>query len=172
MKSVRTNLPLVNLRPGELYVAKEPTIIATLLGSCVSVCLFCPSRKIGAMCHGVMPFQDNTLAAESFRFVDSSVAYMVEVLAKGKDGRRARLEAKLFGGADVLDINSQKRRSVPTIGRQNIEAARASLAKHKVPIAAEKVGGLSGCKLFFYSHTGEVLLKRLPRFSGNAHGKN
>ena len=164
MNPLQTNVPVVNLRPGELYVAQDSTIIATLLGSCVSVCLFCPSKKIGAMCHGVMPFQGNTSAKESFRFVDSSVAYMVEVLGKANGGRRAALEAKLFGGADVLDINMGNER-VPTIGVQNIEAARASLAKHHVPITAEKVGGASGCKLLFYSQTGEVFLKRIPRFS-------
>ena len=165
MNPLQANLPIVNLRPGELYVAQEPTIIATLLGSCVSVCLFCPSKKIGAMCHGVMPFQDNTSATESFRFVDSSVTYMVEVLGKANGGRRALLEAKLFGGADVLDINMSNERKMPTIGMQNIEAARASLAKHRVPITAEKVGGASGCKLLFFSHTGEVYLKSIPRFS-------
>lgn len=164
MNLLRANLPIVNLRPGELYVAQEPTIIATLLGSCVSVCLFCPVKKIGAMCHGVMPFQDNTSASESFRFVDSSVAYMVEVLGKVNGGRRAALEAKLFGGADVLDLHINKARGFMTIGRQNIEAARASLAKHGVPITAEKVGGASGCKLLFYSHTGDAFLRRIPRF--------
>ena len=53
-KAPAADLPMVNLHPGELFVAQEPTLITTILGSCVSVCLFCPKQKIGAMCHGVM----------------------------------------------------------------------------------------------------------------------
>jgi len=165
MKSIMdTDLPVVNLHPGELFVAREPTLISTLLGSCVSVCLFCPKQKTGAMCHGVMPVQPDMNVEDSFRFVDTSVRYMVEVLTQGNIlCPNAGLVAKIFGGADVLDVHFGSAGDPRSIGMKNIMAARDALARYSVPVAVEKVGGVHGCKLFFYSHTGQVLLRRIPR---------
>ncbi|MFZ5774577.1 MAG: chemotaxis protein CheD [Thermodesulfobacteriota bacterium] len=162
---LQTDLPQVHLHPGELFVAQEPTLITTILGSCVSVCLYCPVSKAGAMCHGVMPAQQEH-DADSFRFVDTSVSYMVEVMARQRHFSCAKLEAKLFGGADVLSSLMNGEFSSPSIGSQNILAAKAALKKHGVPIVNEHVGGDRGCKLFFYTHTGEVYLKFISRSSG------
>ncbi len=45
----------VNIGIGELHVATEPTVISTILGSCVSVCLFDPVGKAGGMNHILLP---------------------------------------------------------------------------------------------------------------------
>lgn len=161
-----TDLPLVNLHPGELFVAQEPTLISTILGSCVSVCLFCPKQKTGAMCHGVMPVRPDLGEEDSFRFVETSVRYMVEILTNGNLlCANAGLVAKIFGGADVLDVRFGPAVEARSIGAMNIKAARETLARYDVSVAVEEVGGVHGCKLFFYSHTGEVLLRRIPRSS-------
>lgn len=161
-----TNLPVVNLHPGELFVAQEPTLISTILGSCVSVCLFCPKQKTGAMCHGVMPMRADLTIEDSFRFVDTSVRYMVDILTHGNMlCPSAGLVAKIFGGADVLDVHFGPVTDSRSIGSMNIKAAREVLARYNVAVAVEEVGGIHGCKLFFYSHTGDVLLKRIPRAS-------
>lgn len=161
-----TDLPVVNLHPGELFVAQEPTLIATILGSCVSVCLFCPRQKTGAMCHGVMPIRPDLSVEDSFRFVETSVRYMVDILTHGNRlCPNAGLVAKIFGGADVLDVHFGPAADARSIGSMNIKAAREALARYNVPVAVEKVGGVHGCKLFCYSHTGEVLLRRIPRSS-------
>lgn len=165
LEPLQADLPLVNLHPGELFVAKEPTLITTILGSCVSVCLFCPVSKVGAMCHGVMPAQTEH-DPDSFRFVDTSVSYMVEVMAKQRGFSCSKLEAKLFGGADVLSAMLDFTGNNPTIGAQNILAAKAALKKHGVPIVNEHVGGDRGCKLFFYTNTGEVYMKFISRANG------
>ncbi|MGV1099548.1 chemotaxis protein CheD [Thiovibrio sp. JS02] len=158
------DLPVVNLHPGELFIATEPTLITTILGSCISVCLFCPRQKAGAMCHGVMPERADLAQEDNFRFVESSVRYMVEVLTHGNPYcPNAGLVAKVFGGADVLEMRFAAAGKVNTIGSLNIKAAREALAKFNVNVAVEKVGGVHGRKLFFYTHTGDVLLKRIPR---------
>lgn len=160
------DLPLVTLHPGELFVAREPTIITTILGSCVSVCLHCPTNNIGAMCHGVLPthnkkYRDNK---KSFRFVESSVNYMIDVLTmSGTLSPTSNLVAKIFGGANVLPQIPKTNSQTDSIGSQNIEIARQVLAKRNISLAVEKVGGSEGCKIFFYSHTGEVYHKHLSR---------
>ena len=157
-------LPLVMLRPGELFIAKEPTIITTILGSCVSVCIHCPMLKTGAMCHGVMPEGERAHKEDIFRFVDSSVNYMVDILTGShKTCPTNKLVAKIFGGANVLPVLSNGGRDACSIGTQNIAAARQALAKNNVRISVEKVGGSKGCKLFYYPHTGDVYYRPLSQ---------
>lgn len=153
---------MVLLHPGELFVAKEPAIIYTVLGSCVSVCIHCPKLHTGAMCHSVMPEGHNYPKEDISRFVDTSVHYMVDILTDGEKTCPApHLQAKIFGGANVLPVLNNDRRAAASIGTQNIEAARQALAKNRVRITVEKVGGNEGCKLFYYPHTGDVYYKQL-----------
>jgi len=159
------DLPMVNLHPGELFVAREPTVITTVLGSCVSVCLYCPRRRIGAMCHGVMPSRDERSPEDTFRFVDSSVSYMAQVLGREPESySRSTLVAKLFGGADVLKARGWS--AAPSIGAQNIAAARQALERHGIGISAERVGGKNGYRLYFYTQTGEVYVRMVKRSGG------
>lgn len=154
----------MQLHPGELFVAQKPTLITTILGSCVSISLYCRKLKIGAMCHGLMPSspkKEKTIE-DSFRFVDSCVSYMTDFITTQHNLSYTALEAKLFGGANMHVIEDGIG-SITTVGAQNIETARSSLSERGIPIVAEKTGGLCGCKLFFYTHTGEILLKRINR---------
>ena len=65
------SLPFVYLKPGELYIAWEPTVITTLLGSCVSVVFYLAEPKVTAACHAMLPFQGYKHDQAPFRFVDS-----------------------------------------------------------------------------------------------------
>lgn len=55
-----TEISEVVLKPGDFYFGGGATRISTLLGSCVSMTLWHPRRKIGGMCHYMLP------AAEAF----------------------------------------------------------------------------------------------------------
>ena len=48
-------LPDVNLQPGELYLARRPAILRTILGSCIGVTFWSARMGAGALCHGVLP---------------------------------------------------------------------------------------------------------------------
>ena len=48
-------LPDLNLQPGELYLARSPAILRTILGSCVGVTFWSARLGAGALCHGVLP---------------------------------------------------------------------------------------------------------------------
>ena len=43
------------LQPGELWFGDEQTRIRTVLGSCVATVLWHPQRRIGGMCHFMLP---------------------------------------------------------------------------------------------------------------------
>ena len=48
-------LPDLDLQPGELYLARSPAILRTILGSCVGVTFWSARLGAGALCHGVLP---------------------------------------------------------------------------------------------------------------------
>ena len=115
------------------------------------------------MCHGMLPFhKEGVTMREPFKFVDSSVEYMVEAFTKQYKIPRTHFKAKIFGGANVLDTYVDPAKYGPTVGTQNIEAARASLKKHGIEVTTERVGGENGYKLFFHSHEGVVFLRTVP----------
>jgi chemotaxis protein CheD len=159
MKSLRdTHLPHVFLKPGELFLSRDPAIVSTVLGSCVSVIFFEPSARLGAMCHVMLP---SGPMDEGFRFVDSTLGYMVEKI--GSMGVRLdSCDVKMFGGADVL-LPRELEGVRLSIGTQNINEAQRRLDSFGLVPMAKDVGGKHGRKLFFNSHTGEVFMKKVQK---------
>ena len=44
-----TPRPDVTIYIGQIHVAKEPTVIKTVVGSCIAVCLYDPAVRLGGM---------------------------------------------------------------------------------------------------------------------------
>ncbi len=143
------------LHPGQVLACLEPTTLTTVLGSCVSVCLWDRRRGIGAMNHYVLPHWSDG-HEQSSRFGPIAISRLLDrMLALG--GTHADIEAKLFGGAWILASAPRPEH----VGAQNVLVARARLAEIKVPIVAEDVGGNRGRKLVFETETGVALVKKL-----------
>jgi chemotaxis protein CheD len=161
--SATARLSRIYLEPGELAIQLEPVEVSTILGSCVAVVLYSASHRVGAICHAMLPYNNATqgqTARNNFKYVDSSIRYMVDCL-ENHNIKRQQLIAKVFGGADVLRAVSGVR--VQSVGQQNIEAAFAVLDSYRLPVTAKDLGGEQGRKLIFYPHTGQVFLKRLNK---------
>ena len=97
--------------------------------------------------------QEATSQTKAGKFADSSIQLMVERMeALGASGRG--LQAKLFGGANMFP-------SVPgnvliRIGERNIQAVKEELAKRRIALVAEDVGGHRGRSILFTPHDGVV----------------
>jgi chemotaxis protein CheD len=152
-------LHTIILKPGEGYAGEKPSIVSTVLGSCVSVTMFCRNGRFGAICHSLLPEAASGTAGNEFRYVDSSM-YAMLLHFDRRGVPREELEVKLFGGSDLLGCGSG---SGKTVGRQNIETALGIIASERLALLASDVGGDQGRKLFFKPHTGEVFVKRLSR---------
>ncbi len=151
----------VSLRPGYIHFAKEPAVVVTVLGSCVSVTMHCARLEIGAICHALLPagIPAEEVEVEPFRYVDRSVEAMAGWLYR-IGARRGEIEVKLFGGAGTRWSVEGGPASV-NVGRSNVESALRTLATHGLRVAARDVGGTFGRKLYFLPHTGDVYMKRL-----------
>ena len=155
-------LKTVYLRPGEIYIARdEPTMVTTVLGSCISVSMFNRRLNVAAICHGLLPrCRDKKVCDgtcfEGSRYVECSIRHMLSrFLSFGI--HRSEIQVKLFGGSDMFELKSPASISV---GKQNIEIAMKVIGDEGLTLVSSDVGGPLGRKILFHTQTGEVLLKR------------
>ena len=154
--------PGISVQPGELYLARTPMVLQTILGSCVSVTLWSARLGVGALCHGVLPRCPRGAGLkEGARYVDFSIRYLASQF-DALGAFRQELEIKLFGGADVLPV-AASRIDIATIGALNCKTALEVLEQEGLSVAASDLGGIRGRTIHFDTGTGEVLVRRLAR---------
>ena len=156
------------LSPGELLVVTAPTEITTILGPCIAVTFWCTYSQTGAICHAMLPSEDmgfeSATAGHPWKYVSAVIPEMWRCFRR-KGGIAAKLEVKLFGGADLLR-NAEDPTST-RIGPQNVELAQQLLSERGLHILSSDVGGRKGRKLIFNTQTGDVRIKRLPSFTSS-----
>jgi two-component system chemotaxis response regulator CheB len=140
------------LLPGQVVVAEQETLISTLLGSCVAVCLHDPLTKIGGMNHYLLP---EVLGNEtpSPRYGTFAIPHLIKELDK-KGADIYQLQAKVFGGGNVIADN----RIGESIGKRNIEMAEKLLKEHGIWIVRKDVAGTRSRKITFDTTTFEVFV--------------
>jgi chemotaxis protein CheD len=139
------------LYPGQLVVTKKAMEITTILGSCVSVCLFDPINRIAGINHFLLPVNDK-YNCEIEKYGNTSMEFMMDkILSMGSNQKD--IEAKVFGGSEIL----AGRNSNFNIGKKNIEIALNFIFDHEVKVVSKSVGGKVGRKVIFNTLTGIVL---------------
>ncbi len=138
---------------GEIFVAVEPTEIATVLGSCVAVCLYDKVRNIGAMNHYLVPLWNGN-GLQTPKFGNISIPRMIENMENIGCNRR-NIEAKIFGGANISDTQLEHM----MVGKKNIIIAKEILKDYGIPVVAEDSGGNKGRRILMKSDTGKVLMR-------------
>ncbi len=161
MTRAAAGVAAVFLQPGEVAFATAPTVITTVLGSCVAVTMFDPLTRVAAICHGQLPYARPDTVHDDYRFVDLAIRRLAEEFDRLGVPRR-RVAVKVFGGADVL-LAGRSTADHPSVGAQNSESALATLASAHFLVATTVLGGVRGIKLHFRSWSGEVLVKRVAR---------
>jgi len=148
----------LKIAEGRLY--QSPTLVQTVLGSCVSVTMFCPQLRCGGIFHALLPCIDdfskpeNSKDCDTFRYVDSSIWNMLKKF--DESGVSAKnLECKVFGGSSSLYCNNG-----PSPGSRNVKVAMEVLAEAGATVLASSVGGSNGRKIYFRTDTGVVLQKQ------------
>jgi chemotaxis protein CheD len=153
----KLNLDAVKLLPGEYYVTTRDMVLTTVLGSCVSACVFDSQSGIGGMNHFMLPEgkDDNGMQLASARFGGYAMDCLIQEILKS-GARRVNLVAKVFGGGNV-----QRAMVSSTIGSQNAMFVKMYLAEQKISILAEDLIGLNPRKIYFFPRSGKVLMKKL-----------
>lgn len=146
------------LRPGEYAVGEAPLRMRTLLGSCVSITLWHPARRVGAMSHFLLgsrsPGRQGVLDA---RYGEEALALMLRQLHK-RSIAPAECEAKIFGGGNMFPDHAH---GGPNIGRRNGEAARDLLTAHGIRVHSESLFGNGHRQMIFDLSTGDVWVRQV-----------
>lgn len=147
------------LLPGEIYAGKEPAKVSTLLGSCVSVCLYDVSLSIGGINHYMLPLWNGEGLA-SPKYGNVAMNKLLEKMYS-LGCKKQNLKAKVFGGGAVLDNDGNI--SIMKVGDRNIDFAMQFLELEGIPVIAKDVGGIFGRKLLLKTDTFEVFVKKIQR---------
>jgi chemotaxis protein CheD len=154
---------------GEIKISKDPRdiLVAYGLGSCLGIGMYDPQVQIGGLLHAVLPNhpvsngKHKAQEDQVGKYVDSGVAALLDQLNRaGADQRR--LIVRIAGGANMLTMASGAPAPfspVLNIGSRNVEAALAVLAKHKLKIASQEVGGNIGRTVRFYVDGGRMTIR-------------
>ncbi len=146
-------VPSVTIHVGGIHASKIPVKIKTILGSCVSACLFDPSTRIGGMNHFLLPGEVDSVDLSSRYGVNAMELLINEMMKMGAN--RRRLQAKVFGGAEIFKTNHK----LMMVGRRNIEFIREFLDTEGIPLVNERLGGNQGLVVHYLAHSFEVLIK-------------
>jgi chemotaxis protein CheD len=159
MQDTRFPYEVAVILPGEYFVSEEPKVVYTVLGSCISVCLRDPFVKVGGMNHFMLAAPSDNEGhdnwADSGRYGSFAMEMLInEILNRG--GKKNRLEAKGFGGGKIYD-------GTIDIGAKNAAWALDYLEREGVPLLKANVGDVCPRKVYFFTDSGKVLLKKLDR---------
>jgi chemotaxis protein CheD len=143
----------VKVLPGEYFVANEDIMIMTVLGSCISACIWDARVRAGGMNHFMLPDGDS---ADGFgRYGSYAMELLINQMLK-IGARRESMQAKVFGGAQVMAGFTSM-----NVGERNTKFVLDYLATERIPVVSQDVLDIHPRKVCFFPVTGKALVKRL-----------
>jgi chemotaxis protein CheD len=155
----------IHLNPGDFIVLTERTgIISTILGSCVSACLYDPVRNIFGMNHFLLsnkryarslPYYETEAGRYGIQAMELLINRMLSLGA-----RRYNLKAKAFGGASILPRVSRAD-NYECVGEVNVRFVRDFLAQEEIPLVNDDLGGKFGRVVIFHGSDYSVHVRKI-----------
>ncbi|ARN74979.1 chemoreceptor glutamine deamidase CheD [Oceanicoccus sagamiensis] len=152
---------VAKILPGEFYVSREDKGITTVLGSCVSACIWDEVNAIGGMNHFMLPITVKeshavtwgNATSDATRYGNYAMEHLInEILKNG--GERHNLKAKVFGGGKIIANMSD-------VGEKNSAFVLDYLQIEKIPILAQDLSRDYPRKVFFDPTNGKAFMKRI-----------
>ncbi len=162
LKHLPSDLDLFVIHPGEFYCSSKPLIIQTLLGSCVSACLYDRENSVAGMNHFLLAAprypkaHPPLLLCEAGRYGINSMELLINDMMK-KGAIRSQIRAKVFGGAAVLDFDEKD--DFFKISDINQKFIIEFLKTEKIFLDAVDLGGNRGRIIYFNTKNMDVILR-------------
>jgi chemotaxis protein CheD len=144
--------------PGEYFATDKNMVLVTVLGSCVAACIRDVRLGIGGMNHFMLPRSEKdptNPVSMSARYGTFAMEILINQLLK-MGGRRDHMEAKVFGGGNVL-----RGFTMNNIGESNANFVMEYLQNEGIRVAAEDMLGVHPRKIYYFPNTGKVLVKKI-----------
>lgn len=151
------------LHPGHMVVSAEPRVLTTILGSCVAVCVWDLSTRIGGMVHFLLPDSSGG-TGDTARYGDVAVPLLINEL-KRHGGNVHMTKAKLYGGACVLQ--AFRNGTGEHLGARNVSVARDALRSANIAVIEEQVMGNLSRKIVFDTASGTTTIHVVGQANGN-----
>ena len=154
------NMRETNVGLGEQAISRNPeeVLVAYGLGSCVGVVMVDPVSRVSGLLHAVLPRPaEGRQAEQNFsKYVEGGIEGLIAAMVR-EGANKNRLVVRIVGGANML-LSSDLNRAFD-IGTRNIEAARATLDRLRMPISAAEVGGHTGRTVRVYVGDSRVTVR-------------
>ncbi|ADI01760.1 CheD, stimulates methylation of MCP proteins [Syntrophothermus lipocalidus DSM 12680] len=151
---------IIQVGMADLRVAKAPDkLMSAGLGSCVGVCLYDKTAKLGGLAHVMLPASLQAKNVQNrAKFADTALDMLVDEMEK-TGGNRARFTAKIAGGAQMFRFAGDS--DIMRIGERNVQAVEENLRRHGIKLVAKDTGGNFGRTIVFDIETGDLLVKTI-----------
>ena len=143
----------VKIKAGEYYVTVQDEMIATVLGSCIAVCIRDPKAGVGGINHFILPDTNNDILSASNRYGVFAMEQLINGIIK-RGGKRENLEIKLAGGGNIMGGS-------PLIAQRNIKFIKDFLATEGYRITSEDLGGNRPRRMLYNITRGKLLVQKL-----------
>lgn len=158
MRDSRFPHEIASILPGEFFVSREPMIVYTVLGSCISACIRDPIAQVGGMNHFMLPEPKETAHdswGESTRYGSFAMESLInEILKRG--GLKTRLEIKLFGAGKIYEGKID-------VGEKNAKWVIQYLRSEGLAVSNTDLGNVYPRKVYYFTESGRVLLKKIEQ---------
>jgi len=145
---------VAKILPGEVYVTKQNELISTVLGSCISACVYDYKMGIGGMNHFMLPANNNAgIDSLSCRYGNWAMEFLINEIIKN-GGSRDNFKIKIFGGGKII-------KGMGDIGEGNIMFVSQYLKNEGFLVESHDVGGPWPRKVLFNPTTGKAHVKKL-----------
>ena len=147
----------VFLMPGQLHFGGQAGSLKTLLGSCVTVTLWHPVRRLGGMCHFLLPSRTRAPGDRlDGRYGDEALETLLQHIRTSRTEPQ-EYHAHLYGGADTLPEGCNLKFNV---GERNIEAGWHFIDRWGFQLQGVDVGEDVPRSVKLTLATGEVEMRR------------
>lgn len=162
----KENLTLIRIKPGEYCATKQEVMVSTLLGSCVSACLYDPFEKVVGMNHFLlsnrryaknMPYYVTEAGRYGIHAMEMLINEMMKLGAK-----RENIHAKAFGGSSMIQ-DFERADNFFCVGNVNSSFIRDFLSTEKIPLVISDLGGDTGRVIYFCSDDFSVYVRKIRR---------
>lgn len=150
------------LQPGEFYFGDASTRIRTLLGSCVAITLWHPTRLVGGMCHYMLPSRLQPGAQLDGKYAEEAMQlFLLEAARRGT--QLQEYQVKLFGGGNMFPGYRRKNASgsltANNVADSNIATAHRLVTRHRLQLRAEDLGRSGHRNVLFDIRSGHVWVR-------------
>ena len=131
-------------------------LVTYALGSCIGLCFHDPRLRLGALLHIMLPLNMETGRTHPMKYADSGIKETLKLM-ESKGASRARITAKIAGGAKMFEVSGSN--GLGNIGQRNIESVHAVLRRENIRLIGEHTGGTVARTMLFDVVSGQACIR-------------